>query len=109
MSESPPGSEHAFIHMLTVFSVTAGMVGVCLMAIGLVKVVSHAKQIETLCDDFLAIDAMIFGVAAMLGFRGLQRFVGHQVPLSPRAMDWTFLIGLGLMILICGIFSWSLL
>ena len=39
MSESQEDTEHAFTHMLTVFSVAAGMIGVCLTAIGLDKIV----------------------------------------------------------------------
>ncbi len=109
MSNSSVDSEHAFTHTLTVFSVAAGMIGVCLTAIGLVKIVSHAKKVETLCDDLIVIDAIIFGLAALLGFRGLRRFVRHQVLISHQVMDWTFLIGLGLMIVICGVFAWNLL
>jgi hypothetical protein len=109
MGESPKDSEHAFTHMLTVFSVSAGMIGVCPPAIGLVKIVSQTKGVETLCDDLIAIDAMIFGLAALLGFRGLRRFVHHQIPLSPRLLDWSFLSGMALMIVICGIFAWNLL
>ena len=84
MGESQSGAEHAFTHTLTVFSVSAGIFGVCLTAIGLVKVVSEAKGVNTICDDLMAIDAMIFGVAALLGFRGLQRFVHRQRPLSDQ-------------------------
>ena len=78
MGESPADTEHAFTHTLTVFSVSAGMIGVCLTAIGLVKIVSQAKGVDTLCDDLIAIDAIVFGVAAWLGFRGLQRFSRHE-------------------------------
>ena len=109
MSESQVDIEYAFNHTLTVFSVSAGMIGVCLTAIGLVKIVSLAKGVETLCDDLIAIDAMVFGLAALLWFRGLQRFSRHRIPLSPQLMDWIFLIGLGLTIVICGLFTWSLL
>jgi hypothetical protein len=109
MSESRADTEHAFTHMLTVFSVAAGMIGVCLTAIGLVKIVSQARRVETLCDDLIAIDAMVFGVAALLGFRGLRGFILHQYPPSHHLMDWTFLIGLGLTIVICGVFAWNLL
>jgi hypothetical protein len=109
MSEKRSDTEHAFTHMLTVFSVSAGMIGVCLTAIGLVKIVSQAKGVETLCDDLIVIDAMFFGLAALLGFRGLQRFIHHEVPLSHQMMDWIFLIGLGLTIVICGVFAWNLL
>ncbi len=109
MNEPTTGSEHAFTHTLTVFSVSAGMIGVCLTAIGLVKMVSQAKGIETLCDDLIVFDAIMFGFAALLGFRGLQLFVHHKSPLSHRLMDWIFLIALALMIVICGLFTWTLL
>jgi hypothetical protein len=109
MSESPADSEHAFTHTLTVFKVSSGMIGVCLTAIGLVKIVSQAKGVETLCDDLIVIDAMIFGLATLLGFRGLRQFVLHQTLISHHVMDGTFLIGLGLTIVICGVFAWSLL
>ncbi len=85
------------------------MIGVCLTAIGLVKVLSQSKGVETLCDDLIAINAMVFGLTALLGFRGLQRFVRHQVPLSHQLMDWTFLTGLALTIVNCAVFTWSLL
>ena len=96
-------------HTLTVFSVSAGMIGVCLTAIGLVKIVSQARGVDTLCDDLIAIDAIIFGVATFLGFRGLQRFTRHQSLLSHQLMDWAFLIGLALTIVTCAVFTWSLL
>jgi hypothetical protein len=109
MNESPSNSEHAFTHTLTVFSVAAGMIGVCLTAIGLVKIVSQAKGVDTLCDDLIAIDAIVFGIAAWLGFRRLQRFIRHEAPLSHDLMDWIFLFGLGLTIVNCAVFTWSLL
>jgi hypothetical protein len=109
MSESPSDTEHAFAHTLTVFSVSAGMIGVCMTGIGLVKVVSEAKGVDTLCDDLMAIDAIVFGFAALLGFRGLQRFVRHQRALSHHLMDWVFLIALGLTIVICALFTWLFL
>ena len=43
MNEKHVDTEHAFAHTLTVFSVSSGMIGVCLTAIGLVKIVSQAK------------------------------------------------------------------
>jgi hypothetical protein len=109
MSDLSTENSHEFTHTLTVFSVSAAMIGVCLTAIGLVKIVSHATKLETLCDDLIVIDAMIFGFAALSGFMNLRRFVGHRTPISRRTMDWTFAIGLALMIVICGLFAWSLL
>ncbi len=109
MSELPTDTEHAFTHTLTVFSVSSGMIGVCLTAIGLVKVVSQAKRVETLCDDLIVIDAMVFGLAALLGFQGVRRFIRRQAPPAHQVMDGVFFIGLALTIVICGVFAWNLL
>src|SRR5271156_6572674 len=109
MHQSPPNAEHAFNHALTVFSVSAGMIGVCLTAIGLVKIVTQARGVDTLCDDLIAIDAMVFGLAALLGFRGLQQFIRDQASLSLRLMDSVFLVGLALTIVNCAVFTWYLL
>jgi hypothetical protein len=38
MNEKHVDTEHTFAHTLTVFSVSSGMIGVCLTAIGLVKI-----------------------------------------------------------------------
>jgi len=43
-----------------IFSVSAAMVGVCLTVIGLIRVVVTIRQLQTLADDFLSIDALIF-------------------------------------------------
>jgi hypothetical protein len=109
MDPSPPNHEHAFNHALTVFSVSAGMIGVCLTAIGLVKIVTQTKGLDTLCDDLIAINAMVFGIAALLGFLGLKQFVRHQSPLSLRLMDTVFLVGLALTIVNCSLLTWYLL
>ncbi len=109
MSSSTTDDERAFTHTLTVFSVSAAMIGVCLTAIGLVKIVAQASRIESLCDDLIVIDAILFGFAALLAFRGLQRFVRHQKPRSHELMDGVFFLALALMIVLCAIFAWSVL
>jgi hypothetical protein len=53
-----------FTHLLTVLSVSAGMVGVCLTAIGLIGVMKSLSRVETIVDDLLAISAMLFMVTA---------------------------------------------
>ena len=87
MGESRADAEHAFTHTLTVFSVSAGMIGVCLTAIGLVKIVSQAKGVETVCDDLIVIDAIVFGLAALLGFQGLRRFIRRETPISHQRIE----------------------
>src|SRR4029078_914333 len=68
-----------FYHLLTVFSVSAAMVGVCLTAIGLIKGVENLSKFTTHCDDVLLVsDAAFFLAAGMCSFRALRlRFRGR--------------------------------
>ena len=112
MSEPRPpdrNSEHAFSHSLTILSVSSGMIGVCLTAIGLVRVFTHMSSVDTLCDDLIVVDSLLFGVAALLGFRNLDRFVRRRKEVSLFVMDLVFLIALALMIVVCGFFAWSVI
>ena len=43
-----------------IFTVSSAMVGVCLTVIGLVRVVITLGKADTLADDFLASDALLF-------------------------------------------------
>ena len=91
MREPPSDAEYSFNHALTVFSVSAGMIGVCLTAIGLVKIVTKANGFDALCDDLIAIDAMVFGLAALLGFRGLA----CEDPVAAKVIELRQFAGLG--------------
>ena len=43
-----------------IFTVSSAMVGVCLTVIGLIRVVITLGRADTLADDFLAGDALLF-------------------------------------------------
>jgi hypothetical protein len=61
-----------------IFTVSSAMVGVCLTVIGLIRVVITLGKADTLADDFLAADALLFLISCLLSYwalrsRGLQR------------------------------------
>ncbi len=102
-------SERAFTHSLTVFSVSSGMIGVCLTAIGLVQLVVKGRSATTICDDLLVLDAAVFGVVCMLCYRVLHHQIHNATSSLDNWVDRIFLFGLALMVLVCGIFAWSIL
>ena len=51
-----------------IFTVSSGMVGVCLTVIGLIRVVITLGTADTLADDFLAADALLFLVSCLLSY-----------------------------------------
>src|SRR6267143_3127148 len=61
-----------------IFTVSSAMVGVCLTVIGLIRVVITLGNADTLADDLLAGDALLFLVSYLLSYwalrsRGLRR------------------------------------
>ncbi|WP_428303957.1 hypothetical protein [Lacipirellula sp.] len=89
-------------HLLNIISVSAGMLGVCLTAIGLIGVIKATAEIETLCDEVLAATSFVYLGAAIISFIALR------TPLRKRAIGMTlvvdvlFCVGLILTAVACG-------
>jgi hypothetical protein len=49
-----------------IFTVSSAMVGVCLTVIGLIRVVITLGRADTVADDFLTGDALLFLVSCLL-------------------------------------------
>ena len=100
--------DRSFTHTITVFSVSAGMIGVCLTAIGLVQLVVKGRSTATICDDLLVLDAAIFGVACLICYLVMQGYLHNKFSPLEDWVDRVFLLGLALMVFVCGIFAWSI-
>ena len=84
-----------------IFTVSSAMVGVCLTVIGLVRVVITLGTADTLADDFLAADALLFLVSCLLSYwalrsRGLRRM--HRLE---RIADGIFITAMIGMVVVC--------
>lgn len=55
-----------------VFTVSATMVGVCLTAIGLIRVVITIRHMGTLVDDLIAVNALLFVVSGLLSYWAMR-------------------------------------
>jgi hypothetical protein len=97
--------ERLHSHRLTLFSVSSGMVGVCLTAIGLIGVLKSLQRTETLIDELLTFDAMAFLIATGLYFTLLRR----RRPVNHRWLDHladtTFFLALTLLLVACVVFT----
>ena len=92
-----------------IFSVAAGMVGVCLTGIGLLQVVNSVRQISTVADELLAVDAVMFLGCCVLVFLSFRT---RHLTLRRRLRKWAdgmFFTGLLLMVVICGLITSTLL
>ncbi len=48
------------------------MVGVCLTVVSLIRVVKTLRHIETLIDDLVTVDALMFVISGLLSFWALR-------------------------------------
>jgi uncharacterized membrane protein HdeD (DUF308 family) len=66
-----------FTHLITVFAVSAGMVGVCLTAMGIIQLVAHTARMQTRSDELLLADSALLLVSTVCSFISMRmRFHG---------------------------------
>jgi len=83
-----------------IMSVSATLVGVCLMVIGIYRVSNKLAAINSLGDDFLAMDAVGFLASCMLSYFALRARERQRQKLLERLADRIFLLSLSFMVLI---------
>lgn len=88
-----------------IFTVSAGMVGVCLTVIGLVRVVVSVRKVDTLADDLLAGDAVLFLLSCLSSYWALRTRSVRRMHRVERFAD--ILLALILMVFICGFITWA--
>ena len=91
-----------------IFTVSAGMVGVCLTVIGILQIVTSARKADTLADDFLAADAVLFLVSCVLSYWALRTRSIRRMHRVERFADCIFLLALLFMVGVCGFIIFAL-
>jgi uncharacterized membrane protein YqjE len=113
MKTVPKGNARENNHLeedisIHIFTVSSAMVGVCLTVIGLIRVVVTLGKADTLADDFLAMDALLFLTSCLLSYwalrsRGLRRM--HRLE---RIADGIFIFAMIGMVAICALITYSI-
>ena len=104
--EKPPLEEDLSIHIL---SVSAAMVGVCLTVIGLIRIVITLGKFDTVADNLLAAASLIFLVACFCSYWALRTRGARRMHRLERIADGSFLLGLLLMVIVCGIITFAMI
>ena len=91
-----------------IFTVSSAMVGVCLTVIGLIRVVITLGTADTLADDLLAADALLFLVSCLLSYwalrsRGLRRM--HRLE---KIADGIFIVAMIGMVAVCAVITYTI-
>jgi len=91
-----------------IFTVSSAMVGVCLTVIGLIRVVITLGTADTLADDLLAADALLFLLSCLLSYwalrsRGLRRM--HRLE---KIADGIFIVAMIGMVVVCALITYTI-
>src|SRR5881394_4454306 len=91
-----------------IFTVSSAMVGVCLTVIGLIRVVITLGSADTLADDLLAVDALLFLLSCLLSYwalrsRGLRRM--HRLE---KIADGIFIVAMIGMVVVCALITYTI-
>ncbi len=93
-----PLEEDLCVH---IFTVSAAMVGVCLTVIGLIRVVITLRNADTLADDLLALDAILFLVSCLSAYWSLRTRNLRRIHRLERFADAVFIVAILLMVAVC--------
>jgi hypothetical protein len=91
-----------------IFTVSSAMVGVCLTVIGPIRVVITLGKADTLADDFLASDALLFLTSCLLSYAALRARSFRRRHLIERTADVVFITAMVVMTVICGFITYAM-
>ncbi len=98
-------------HDLTmhVFTISAGLVGVCLTAIGLLRIFTAHTKITTIADELLAADAVVFMVCCSLSFWSFKTENPSRRRILRRLIDTLFMVALAFMVVVCSLIAYAVI
>jgi uncharacterized membrane protein YqjE len=91
-----------------IFTVSSAMVGVCLTVIGLIRVVITLGKADTVADDLLASDALLFLTSCLLSYAALRARSFRRMHRIERAADVVFIVAMVVMTVICGFVTYAM-
>src|SRR5215475_6838836 len=91
-----------------IFTVSSAMVGVCLTAIGLIRVVITLGRADTLADDCLAGDALLLLVSCLLSYWALRSRGLHRMHRPEKIADGIFIVAMIGMVVVCALITYTI-
>ena len=91
-----------------IFTVSSAMVGVCLTVIGLIRVVITFGRADTLADDFLAVDALLFLISCLLSYWALRSRSVRRMHRLEKIADGIFILAMIGMVIICALITYTI-
>ena len=91
-----------------IFTVSSAMVGVCLTVIGLICVVITLGRADTLADDLLAGDALLFLISCLLSYWALRSRSLRRMHRLEKIADGIFILAMIGMVIICALITYTI-
>jgi len=91
-----------------IFTVSSAMVGVCLTVIGLIRVVITLGKADTIADDLLAGDALLFLLSCLLSYAAIRSRNLARMRRIERTADGIFILAMILMAGVCALITYAI-
>ena len=91
-----------------IFTVSSAMVGVCLTVIGLIRVVITLGRADTLADDLLAGDALLFLISCLLSYWALRSRSLRRMHRLEKIADGIFILAMIGMVIVCALITYTI-
>ena len=91
-----------------IFTVSSAMVGICLTVIGLIRVVITLGRADTLADDLLAGDALLFLISCLLSYWALRSRSLRRMHRLEKIADGIFILAMIGMVIICALITYTI-
>ena len=86
--------------------VSAGLVGACLTAIGIIRILVRGEQVGTIADDLLSLDALLFLSASLSAYVALRIQSRVRLHWLERLADAAFILALVLLTVSCFVLTY---
>jgi len=83
-------------------------VGVCLTVIGCVRIVIAFRKADTLVDDLLAVNALLFLISCLSSYWALRTGSARRMHRVERIADSVFILAMVLVVGTCGLIAFAI-
>ncbi|ERK09048.1 MAG: hypothetical protein QM578_13330 [Pantoea sp.] len=91
-----------------IFMASAAMVGVCITVIGIFQVVTTLRREDTLGDDLLAINAILYLATTIMSYWALRTRNQRRNHRLEKMVDILFLVALTFTTVVAGVITWAM-
>ncbi|MEG3133058.1 hypothetical protein SC206_05700 [Rouxiella sp. T17] len=91
-----------------IFTTSAAMVGVCITVIGIFQVITTLRKEDSLGDDLLAANAILYLLSTILSYWHLRTPRIRRRHFLEQVIDAIFLVALTFTTIVAGIITWAM-